>query len=133
MVLIGRTNWKDLIASSKLRFLVIGGIAAAIFFGILWSAQSAGLPAFWAGLIAYVAAFGTGYFGHHRVTFGGDHRHRETMPRYAALQASCALLAAATSHLLTRPHLLSPFEISAITTLFMGVVAYVGSRYWVFR
>jgi putative flippase GtrA len=128
-----RESGKRLIASSKVRFVVVGMTAAALFFAICWSAQSRGVPAFWAGLIAYVGAFAMAYLGHHSVTFGGRHLHRRTMPRYAALQGFCASLAAATSYLLTRPQLFSPLEISAATTLFIGAVAYFGSRNWVFR
>ena len=133
MVLPTRENRKPLIASSEVRFVAVGATAATLFFAISWSAQSRGVPPLWAGLVAYGAAFATGYLGHHSVTFGGDHLHRRTMPRYAALQGLCALLAAATSYLLARPQLFSPPEISAATTFLIGAVAYAGSRYWVFR
>jgi putative flippase GtrA len=126
-------NWKPLNASSEVRFAVIGATAAALFFVVSWSAQARGVPAFWAGLIAYGAAFTFGYLGHHSITFGSEHLHRRTMPRYAALQCICALLAAATSGLLARPHLFSAPEISAATTLVTGAFAYFGSRYWVFK
>ena len=133
MVRPTRENRKPLVASSEVRFLAVGATAAALFFAFSWSAQSSGVPPFWAGLLAYGAAFATGYLGHHSLTFGGDHLHHRTMPRYAALQGFCALLAAAASDLLARPQLFSPPVISAATTFLIGAVAYAGSRYWVFR
>ena len=133
MVRATRESRKPLRASNEVRFLAVGATAAALFFAISWSAQSSGVPPYWAGLLAYGAAFATGYLGHQSLTFGGDHLHHRTMPRYAALQGLCALFAAATSYLLARPQLFSPPEISAATTFLIGAVAYAGSRYWVFR
>jgi putative flippase GtrA len=59
---------------------------------LTYSLVSAGAPPFWASVLAYVICFVIAYLLHTFWTFEAKHPHREALPKYLALQVSCAVV-----------------------------------------
>jgi putative flippase GtrA len=113
------------------RFVVTGLIAAAVFFAILFALLRDGLPPFPATLVAYALSFGVGYALQHGWTFGAQHPHHYSFPRYLAVQVGCCMACALLAHaalLAGLPTLL----LSVITAVATSIISFFASLLWVF-
>jgi putative flippase GtrA len=114
------------------RFVTVGVGAGLLFFVLSFLFVSAGMPPFSGSLLAFAIAFVFAYAAQRGWTFEGRHDHRRSLPRYLALHVSCALFNGIVAHVLVRYFGMSPFAMSATTTVLGGAVSYVASRLWVF-
>jgi putative flippase GtrA len=76
--------------TQMLCFICVG--VAVFFMSLNHALVSGGAPPFWAGLLAYVICFVVAYLLHTFWTFEANHPHREALPKYLALQVSCAVV-----------------------------------------
>ena len=120
------------IGTRLFRFLVVGVGGAALFFVLAFLFVSAGLPPFAGSLLAYAIAFVVAYTAQRNWTFDGRHEHGRALPRYLVLQAGCAIFSGVVSHVAVSDFGLSPFAMSALTTVTASTVSYVLSSLWVF-
>ncbi|MHA6687733.1 GtrA family protein [Mesorhizobium sp. A556] len=114
------------------RFVIVGGGAAALFFGLSWLFVSLGMAPFTGSVVAYGIAFLVAYTAQRSWTFEGKHDHAHTLPRYVALQLGCALFSGALAHIAVTRFGLSPLAMSALTTIAASAASYVLSSVWVF-
>jgi putative flippase GtrA len=114
------------------RFVIVGGGAAALLMALTYAFLRMGVPPFPAGLFAYAICFLVAYSLQRSWTFGGTGAHRRTLPRYLALQAALALVSGVLSQILVRALGWPPAEASAVMTLCVSAVSYLGSSRWVF-
>lgn len=115
-----------------MRFLIVGGGAAALLWLLTFVFLRLGAPAFASGLGAYAIAFVVAYLLQRNWTFGGAGRHRRTLPRYFLVQASCALASGGLSHLLTSTLGWPAIAASLTMTVCVSAFSYLASTYWVF-
>ena len=115
-----------------MRFVAVGGGAAALFFVLSYLFVKAGLTPFIGSTLAYALAFLCAYLGQRGWTFGGTHTHGDAFPRYLAAQLACALLAGIIAHLAVFGLGASPSVMSALSTVAASIVSYVLSSRWVF-
>lgn len=115
-----------------LRFVVVGVAAAAMLFTLGWLFVRGGLSPFTGSVIAYVATFLCAYVAQRGWTFGGLHSHAHALPRYFILQLGCALFSGLVSHVARTGLGLPPLAMSAVMTVAVSVVSYIGSLLWVF-
>lgn len=113
------------------RFLITGSGAALLFYTLSVVFILCGAPPFGGTVAAYAIAFVVSYTVQHRWTFGGQHRHSDSLPRYMAAQACSALVAGLVAHVATREGLPTVI-VSLASTLIASVMSYGLSRYWVF-
>lgn len=114
------------------RFVIVGGGAAALFFGLSWLFVSLGMAPFIGSVVAYGIAFLLAYMAQRSWTFEGRHDHAHTLPRYVALQLGCALFSGSLAHVAVTRFGLLPLAMSALTTVAASAVSYVLSSVWVF-
>jgi putative flippase GtrA len=118
--------------SQLIRFGLVGGTAAGLYFiACLFFIQS-GFGPFWGSMLAYGLAIFTSYALQRGWTFRGRHRFRDSLPRYLLLQLACALMAAGLAKFLIGQWHLAPATMALATTLAVGSTSYLGSRCWVF-
>jgi putative flippase GtrA len=115
-----------------IRFVITGGLCAALFFCLNYGALRLGLPPFAANLTAYAIAFTVGYLAQRGWTFGGRHSHRRALPRYAVVQACCAVITSAIFQLSTLYLHAPKLVMSLFATAIAGFASYVASSLWVF-
>lgn len=115
-----------------LRFVVVGGGAAALLFVLNLVLVSAGMPPFAASVLAYAVAFIVAYAAQRNWTFAGEHPHGRALPRYFLLQAACALFSGLVSHLAVSQAGLTPLAMAAATTVLTSAASFVASSLWVF-
>lgn len=119
-----------------MRFLIVGGGTAALLMGLSFGLMRLGAPPFGAGLAAYAVSFVVAYTLQRNWTFRAEGRaagrHSRTLPRYLLVQASCALVSGALSHLLVRVFGWPPALASAGMTVCVAGVSYFASSLWVF-
>jgi putative flippase GtrA len=120
------------VTSRLVRFVVVGVAAAGMLFMLGWLLISAGLSPFAGSLIAYVATFLCAYAAQRGWTFGGLHSHAHALPRYFILQSGCAVFSGLVSHAAVAGFGLSPLAMSAVMTVAVSAVSYIGSLWWVF-
>lgn len=121
-----------LLRARALRFVIVGGSATALLMTLTYVFLRAGAPPFPAGLCAYGLSFVYAYLMQRNWTFGGAGRHTRTLPRYFALQLCLALASGGLSQVLVRRLRLPPAEASAVMTLCVSAISYLGSSRWVF-
>ena len=114
-----------------IRFLVTGGSAAVLFYGLSVAFIYCGAPPFGGTVAAFGIAFVVCYTVQHRWTFGGQQRHRESLPRYMASQACCALVSGCVARGVAHGGLPTPV-VSLASTFAASALSYGLSRYWVF-
>jgi putative flippase GtrA len=114
------------------RFVIVGGGSAALLMALTFGLIRAGAPPFAGGLAAYAVSFAVAYLLQRNWTFEGAGSHARTLPRYLALQAGCALLSGGLSHLLATALGWPAAAASAVMTLCVAAVSYLGSSLWVF-
>jgi putative flippase GtrA len=118
--------------SRLLRFLTVGVGAAGLFFLLTFLLVSAGLPPFIGSMLAYAISFVVAYLAQRGWTFGGRHDHSHSLPRYFALQLTCATVTGGVSHVAVNEFGMSPLAMSALATVLASAVSYVVSSLWVF-
>ena len=74
----------------SVRFLIVGGGAAALMFALTYLFRQSGMPSFAGSIAAYAIVFAIAYSAQRSWTFGGTHSHRHAFPRYLAVQLGCA-------------------------------------------
>ena len=121
-----------MLMNRNVRFVIAGGGAAVLFYTATFSLLRLDVPPFPAVLSAYVVAIVVSYTVQHRWTFGGEHAHARSFPRYVAAQAASALLTSLVARALGGGFDLPPAILSGCTTLFGSALSYVLSRFWVF-
>ena len=124
--------FRAMLRSRMARFLVVGVAAALLLFALSYLLASLGAPPFAGNVVAYAVAFAVAYTAQRAWTFGARHDHRHALPRYFILQGGCALLSGVLAHLLVKYLQLSPFAMSAFTTLVASTASYVLSTRWAF-
>ncbi|MEQ1939770.1 GtrA family protein [Mesorhizobium sp. CN5-321] len=120
------------VTSRLVRFVVVGVAAAGMLFMLGWLLISAGLSPFAGSVIAYVATFLCAYAAQRGWTFGGLHSHAHALPRYFILQVGCAVFSGLVAHVAAAGFGLPPLAISAVMTVAVSAVSYIGSLCWVF-
>lgn len=114
------------------RFVTVGVGAALLLFGLTWLSAHLGMPPFAGSVASYAVTVAVAYVAQHRWTFGGGHDHAHALPRYLAVQASCALLSGMTSHLSVAILDAPPALMSALSTVAASAASFVLSSLWVF-
>jgi putative flippase GtrA len=117
---------------TEIRFVIVGAACAGLYFLLLWALLSTPLGPALSGALAYGAAFVVAYRLQHGWTFRGGAPHRRALPRYAALQCTCALLSSVLATLLLR-YGLNDLLAAALATVGLSAFSFVMSRYWVFQ
>lgn len=122
----------SLLGYRLVRFVIVGGGAAALLMTLNFGFMRLGLPPFAAGLTAYAISFVFAYTLQSLWTFPSDKRHSRTLPRYLIVQVCCALISGALSHLLVRMLDWTPAVASAVMTVCVSGLSYFLSSLWVF-
>ncbi|MFS6545868.1 GtrA family protein, partial [Staphylococcus aureus] len=87
------------------RFVIVGGGCALLYFVLMWFSRARlGLTPFLATICAYGVSFCVAYTLQHRWTFRSDTTHRVTLPRYALVQVTCAILTALITQAVSHIH-----------------------------
>jgi putative flippase GtrA len=121
-------------SEKTVRFVVVGSACAALYFLLcLFFRAVLDWRAFAATGVAYAICFCLGYLGQKKFAFRSTSRHTRSLPRYAALQATVAIVTAISTEWLTGALDLSPLYMSVFATGMAGVVSFFASYYWVFR
>lgn len=116
------------------RFVVVGGSSALLYFLLMWFFRArVGFAPFLATICAYAIAFCVAYMLQHRWTFRSDAHHRVTLPRYALVQLTCALLTAGITEAVAHVYPQSPsWLLAGISTVLASGLSFVLSSMWVF-
>ena len=114
------------------RFLIVGGGAAALMFAISYLFRRIGMPPFAGNTAAYAIVFAVAYTMQRGWTFGGTHSHRRAFPRYLAAQFGCAVMSGLVGYVFTEILATPPVVMSAAVTATAGIGSYVLSSRWVF-
>ena len=117
---------------SLVRFVIVGTTAAGLLFALTWAFSAAGAAPFAAGAGAYLIAFAFAYMAQHSWTFGGRSAHGAALPRYLAVQVSCAGLAGLCTHVATGWLGWPPPAASAFATVVASAASFVASSRWAF-
>ena len=71
------------------RFAIVGALATAIHVGVtVGLIEAFGWRAIWASLLAFCAAIGVSYVGHHAWTFGVTGNHSRHLPRFVVVSVA---------------------------------------------
>lgn len=114
------------------RFVIVGGGATALLMTLTYAFLRLGIAPFPAGLGAYALSFVAAYLLQRNWTFRGAGRLRRTLPRYFALQLGLALTSGGLSHVLNDALGWTPAATSAVMTVCVSAISYLGSSRWVF-
>jgi putative flippase GtrA len=116
-----------------LRFLVIGGITAAVYAGTLYAlVTAAGLhPGFGAGG-AYLAAMAVNYTGHYFWTYRTDLSHRSAIRRYLIANAILFVLNALVMAVGPAVIEVHYAVVQAVAVALIAAATFVLQRQWVF-
>lgn len=120
------------IGQRSVRFLIVGGGAAALMFVLSYLFRRIGIPPFAGSTAAYAIVFVIAYSAQRGWTFGGAQSHRQAFPRYLAAQLGCALLSGVVGYVFTEMLAAPPLVMSAAVTATAGIGSYVLSSRWVF-
>ena len=123
---------KALLNARVVRFVLVGGGAAGLLMALTYVFLRLGVPPFPAGLCAYAICFVVAYTLQRNWTFGGAGSHSRTLPRYFTLQAFLALSSGGLSQVLVKALHWPSAEASAVMTLCVSAISYLGSSRWVF-
>ena len=116
------------------RFGVVGVGCSVLYAVLAWSLTSwAGLPPTTASVAAYTLAGVASYLGQKLFTFRSDARHADAAPRFLALFAVGAAIAAAAPLLLTQRLGLPPIVAIVFTCAAVPLINYVVLGKLVFR
>jgi putative flippase GtrA len=116
------------------RFGVVGVGCALLYAVLAWSLTTwAGLPATTASVAAYAMAGVASYLGQKLFTFRSDARHADAAPRFLALFAVGAAIAAAAPLLLTQRLGLPPMVAIVFTCVAVPLINYLVLGRLVFR
>lgn len=118
-----------------LRFVIVGGGSALLYFALMWFFRARlSFAPFAATIFAYCISFCVAYALQHRWTFRSEASHRVTLPRYALVQATCALLTAlitqGVAHMYPNA---SNWLLAGLSTVLASGLSFVLSSLWVFR
>ena len=114
------------------KFIVSGGSAATALLIFSYTFAKLGAPPFLASVGAYALAFAIGYSLQRGWTFGARHSHGDAFPRYLAAQAGFGLSSGLVSHVAVYDFGVSALQMAVATTLIVGALSFVVSRWWVF-
>jgi putative flippase GtrA len=115
-----------------LRFFLVGGGAALLFFACMALFHGFGVPPLIGNGAAYLLAFAVAYPTQRSWTFAGKAEHRRAFPRYFVLQLACACLSGLLGHALAFAGL-PPLVAAGLVTLAASATSYVLSSRWVFQ
>jgi putative flippase GtrA len=127
----GSTTINAIVQPKLVRFVIVGGSAAALLFGLILAFTSLGLAPLWAGPIGYAISFSYAYSLQRGWTFRGRHPHRRALPRYFIAQAACALLSGVVAQAAATFNV-SHTASSLIAAIAASVLSYCLSLFWVF-
>ncbi|HEY6632520.1 MAG TPA: GtrA family protein [Rhizobiaceae bacterium] len=116
----------------SVRFLIVGGGAAALMFALSYLFRRIGIPPFAGTTAAYAIVFAVAYSAQRGWTFGGAHAHRRAFPRYLAAQLGCAVMAGLVGYAFADILAAPAVVMSAAVTATAGIGSYVLSSRWVF-
>lgn len=114
------------------RFLIVGGGAAALLFVLSFAFVRLGLAPFAASVIAYAIAFVVAYTAQRGWTFGATHPHSHALPRYLTVQAATALFSGLVAHVTVNRFGWPELAMSAALTIAASAASYVLTSLWVF-
>lgn len=116
------------------RFVIVGGGCALLYFALMWFFRaSLSFAPFVATILAYAISFCVAYTLQHRWTFRSDASHKVTLPRYALVQVTCALLTAVITQAVSHLYPQSPnWLLAGISTVLASGLSFVLSSLWVF-
>ena len=123
---------RNLVSSRLLRFLIVGVGANLLLFVLTCLLLRSGVPAFFAGALAYAAAFGAAYLAQREWTFGGMHGEGSPLPRYVAAQLACAAASSLVGQVCADVFAATPPATSLAVTATAGAMSYLISSRWVF-
>lgn len=126
------TFWGTALRLRVIRFVIVGGGCAALLMALTYAFLRLGIPPFAAGLCGYGLSFVVAYLLQRNWTFEGVGRHGRTLPRYFTLQAALALSSGGLSLALVKALHWPRAEASAVMTLCVSAISFVGSSRWVF-
>lgn len=115
-----------------IRFGLIGLCATVTYLLVSLISHHAGLQAYFASLIGYLASVGISYFGHSSFTFRSDRPHRSKGPRFLVVTFFVFALTNVIIFFVTGP-LGQPFAIATlVVAISIPVLTWLLSRFWVF-
>lgn len=116
------------------RFFIVGGSCALLYFALMWFFRaSLELTPFVATMCAYAVSFCIAYTLQHKWTFRSDAAHKVTLPRYALVQVTCALLTAGITQAISYIYPQSPsWILAAASTVLASGLSFALSSLWVF-
>lgn len=83
MKISGGVSLAQINQSSFLRFLIAGGSATILHYIIMWSLMYfSSIAASTASAFGYIVSTMFNYYANSRYTFGGEHSHRRSLPRF---------------------------------------------------
>jgi putative flippase GtrA len=122
-------------ALTFLKFGIVGATTAAIYFVVMWVADSIlGLNYIAAVSIAYLVSTVFHFFAHRHFTFGAlGNRYRHQVIRYQAMWIINYFTIIIVVGICVEQFLLSPYIGVCVSTVFTVFTGYVLARYWVFK
>jgi putative flippase GtrA len=125
---------KDTVSpGSGLRFIIVGTLMAAVYFGLFLLLHSlAGFRPLEASAIAYPACAFISYIFHRSWSFQSEEPVRESLPKYLILQFSCLVMTAISTQVAYVLFDIDGLQISILTTIFAGTISFFVSSLWVF-
>lgn len=114
------------------RFVAVGGGAAALFFLLALAFDLTGIARGPGNVLAYFIAFVVAYSAQQRWTFGGTTPHRQALPRYITVQLICAGLTGLLGHIAEAKSLDSVIA-AALATIAASAASFILSSRWAFR
>jgi putative flippase GtrA len=116
------------------RFIAVGGggtiafIALSSFFVGLGTA----VPAWMVNALCYAALIGPVYLLHRRFSFQSDAAHRQSLPRYVAVQACSVALVSVLSLVLQSTFALAPMIAATLVSVLTVGINFAVMRSWAF-
>jgi putative flippase GtrA len=119
--------------TQMLRFVCVGVGVAVFFMFLTYTLVSGGAPPFWASVLAYVICFVMAYLLHTFWTFEAKHPHREALPKYLALQVSCAVFSGLVPQVAIDHFGATHLVAAGLAALTASGLSFFGSTLFVFR
>lgn len=134
MKVLGRLGALGQRLPQALRFVLVGGSAAAVHLLVVWLlVQGVQWPPLWANVLAFLVAFWVSYGGHALLTFAETSApHRQALPRFFFV-ACCAFAVNEVLYLAALRWLHWHYLGSLlIVLLVVAVGTFVSSKFWAF-
>ena len=116
------------------RFGAVGIVATSVHVAVgLGLEKGAGVPPFWANLVAFACALGVSFFGQTRLTFSGSARGARSFARFTTVAVSGLAMNQAIVWLVTSVFG-GPYELAlAIIIATVPAATFLALKFWALR